>query len=298
MAINGKPRKIDYNEWSKPELVREVKKLEKRKKYGLVYDEEKVKEVFEEQTQKKLPVLKEDQSKEIIVDENTSTHILIEGDNYHVLSVLNYTHKNKIDAIYIDPPYNTGNNSWKYNNRYIEDDDAFKHSKWISFMSKRLLIAKELLKKNGIICVTIDNHEVHNLRHIMEDIFTDKEIIITVIEHNFRGRTKNNFALTHEYAIWAINKDTDLITRLGMGEDIRRNLRRTGNNSKRSDSPTMFYGIEVDKKSLKIIGTTAPLSLDEPMPKHTNPKTEMIWPIHPDGNEKNWYYSPRSRWRK
>jgi len=293
MAINGKPRKTDYNEWSKPELIREVKKLEKRKKYGLVYDEEKVKEVFEEQTQKKLPILKEESSKEVIVEGNTSPHILIEGDNYHVLSVLNYTHKNRIDAIYIDPPYNTGNNSWKYNNRYIEDDDAYKHSKWISFMSKRLQLAKKLLKKNGIICVTIDNHEVHNLRHIMEDVFTDKEIIITVIEHNFRGRTKNNFALTHEYAIWAINKDADLITRLGMGEDIRRNLRRTGNNSKRTDSPSMFYGIEVDKKSLKIIGTTAPLPLDKPIPKHTNPKTEMIYPIHPDGSEKNWYYSPK-----
>ena len=285
----------DYPNWSKSDLIKELKKLKKSKKYGLVWEEEKTKEKFDKEIKDKLPILKEIKSKEIITDHNTSHNILIEGDNYHVLSVLNYTHKKKIDAIYIDPPYNTGNNTWKYNNRYIQDDDSFKHSKWISFMTKRLRLTKQLLKKNGIICITVDNHEIHNLRHIMEDVFPDKEVIVTVIEHNIRGRTKNNFALTHEYALWAVNKGEDLITKLPeMGDDIRRNLRRTGNNSKRSDSPTMFYGIEVDKKSLKIISATKPLLLEEKIPKHKNSNTEMIWPIHSDGNEKNWYYSPKT----
>ena len=116
-------------------------------------------------------------------------------------------------------------------------------------ISKRLSLAKDLLKPDGIICVTIDNHEIHNLRHVMEDVFPNKEIIITVIEHNFRGRTKNNFALTHEYALWAIRKNLDLITKSDdPSEDIRRNLRRTGNGSRRHESPTLFYGIEVDKR--------------------------------------------------
>ncbi len=294
MAVNGKPKKIDYSSWSQDELIKEIKKLNKRKKYGLVWDEERIKEIFEQEAEKKLPVLKEI-VKNGIKNQSKSNNILIEGDNYHALSVLNYTHKGKIDVIYIDPPYNTGNNTWKYNNRYIQDDDSYKHSKWISFMTKRLQRTKRLLKKNGVICVTIDNHELHNLRHMMGDVFPDKEIIVTVIEHNIRGRTRNNFALTHEYALWAVNEGDDLITKSSdMGDDIRRNLRRTGNNSRRADSPTMFYGIEVDKKSLRIISVTKPLLLKEKIPNHSNTNTEMIWPIDSDGNERNWYYSPKT----
>src|SRR6185437_551842 len=102
------PRKIDYNDWSKPDLIREIRKLEKRKKYGLIWDEERTKEIFEEELQKKLPVLNEIKSNQILTNSKQPINILIEGDNYHALSVLSYTHKGKIDVIYIDPPYNTG----------------------------------------------------------------------------------------------------------------------------------------------------------------------------------------------
>jgi adenine-specific DNA-methyltransferase len=104
--------------------------------------------------------LKEVKGKEIKTDPSKQTNILIEGDNYHALSVLNYTHQGKIDVIYIDPPYNTGNKSWKYNNSYVELDDSFKHSKWLSFMSKKTKISENLLSEDGIICVTIDDHEL------------------------------------------------------------------------------------------------------------------------------------------
>src|SRR3989344_948287 len=132
----------DYSKLSKEELIAMVEKLDSRKKYGLIWDEEKVKEQFEKDAENALPVLKEISSKEI-TDEDTSkpVNILIEGDNYHALSVLNFTHQGKIDVIYIDPPYNTGAKDWKYNNDYVDANDPWRHSKWISLMNT---ILKEL----------------------------------------------------------------------------------------------------------------------------------------------------------
>ncbi len=93
---------------------------------------------------------------DVLTDPNQPTHILIEGDNYHALSVLNYTHEKSVDVIYIDPLYNSGNNTWKYNNRYIEKDDVFMHSKWLTFMDKRLRLAKHLSTEKGILICTIN----------------------------------------------------------------------------------------------------------------------------------------------
>ncbi len=137
-----------YDTWSKEELIKEIKKLTKRKKYGIVW-EDKLEQVAE-LCKEKLPILAEDKSKEIESNKDKPVNILIEGDNYHALSVLNYTHKGKIDIIYIDPPFNTGATNWKYNNDYVEKDDTFRHSKWLSLMYKRLRLAKSLLKRNGV----------------------------------------------------------------------------------------------------------------------------------------------------
>lgn len=141
--------KEKYSEWSKPELVKEIKKLKKRK-YGIVW-EDKPEEVAK-LCKKKLPVLEEDKKKEIKTDENKPVNILIEGDNYHALSVLNYTHKVNIDIIYIDPPYNTGagGDSFRYNDKIIDSEDSYRHSKWLSFMAKRLNLAKKTSQRVGI----------------------------------------------------------------------------------------------------------------------------------------------------
>ncbi|WP_201328885.1 site-specific DNA-methyltransferase [Thermotomaculum hydrothermale] len=138
----------NYSKWTKEDLIKEIKKLKKRKKYGIVWEDkpEKVAELCKE----KLPVLIEDKSKEIKTDKNKPINILIEGDNYHALSVLNYTHKEKIDVIYIDPPYNTGAKNWKYNNNYVDSNDLWRHSKWLSFMEKRILLAKKTIEKKWI----------------------------------------------------------------------------------------------------------------------------------------------------
>ena len=106
-------------------------------------------------------MLKEDKAKELISDPNLPTNYIIEGDNYHSLFTLNFTHKKQIDVIYIDPPYNTGKkNEWKYNDHWIDENDTYRHSKWLSFMNKRLRLAKQLLKDEGVIFISIDDNEI------------------------------------------------------------------------------------------------------------------------------------------
>ena len=150
--------KKDYTNWDRKDLIKEIEQLRKRKKYGLVWEDKPEKVV--EQCKTELPVLKEVKSKEIITNPNKPVNLLIEGDNYHALSVLNYTHKGKIDVIYIDPPYNTGARNWKYNNDYVDKEDAYRHSKFICFMQNRLELAKKLLSNKGIIICAIDDYEV------------------------------------------------------------------------------------------------------------------------------------------
>jgi len=136
------------------EIERLKKELKKRKKYGLVWEDKP----------EKLPVLKEVKDKEIITDKNKPVNLLIEGDNYQALSVLNYTHAGKVDVIYIDPPYNTGNKDFIFNDNYVDREDAYRHSKWLSFMEKRLKLAKNLLKDTGVIFISIDDNEVAQLK--------------------------------------------------------------------------------------------------------------------------------------
>ncbi len=143
-----------------------------KKKYGLVW-EDKPEEV-EEQLRTKLPILKEVKERAIINDTETEkypNHILIEGDNLHTLTALTFTHENKIDLIYIDPPYNTGNQDFLYNDKYIDTEDSYRHSKWLSFMDKRLRISKNLISETGVIFISIDDNELTQLKLLCDEIF-------------------------------------------------------------------------------------------------------------------------------
>ena len=179
--------KKDYSKLNKDQLLEVIEKLEGKKKYGLVWDEERVPEKVVTDCQDKLPVLTEVKGKEITTDENEPTHILIEGDNYHALSVLNYTHKGKIDLIYIDPPYNTGNNDFKYNDKFVDKNDTWRHSKWLTFMSKRLELAKELLTEKGIIFISIDDNEQAQLKLLCNAIFGEENFITNIIWESKTG---------------------------------------------------------------------------------------------------------------
>src|SRR3990167_729741 len=169
--------KKNYSKLKKDYFLKVIEKLESRKKYGLIWDEEKTKERFEKESENALPVLKEVKGKEIKTDANKPTNILIEGDNYHALSVLNYTHQGKIDVIYIDPPYNTGNKDFKYNDNFVEKDDGYRHSKWLSFMSKRLKLAKNLLNDTGVVFISIDDNEASQLKLLCNELFGEDNLL-------------------------------------------------------------------------------------------------------------------------
>lgn len=203
--------KKDYSKLEKDDLLKVIEKLESRKKYGLVWDEEKTKEKFEKDSENALPVLKEVKSKEIKTDPTKPTNILIEGDNYHALSVLNYTHQGKIDVIYIDPPYNTGNKDFKYNDNYVDKEDAYRHSKWLSFMSKRLRLAKNLLKDDGVIFISIDDNEAAQLKLLCNEIFGEDNLLdVFYIQVRYAGKSlneKDDFQkLIEQVFIYAKNK--------------------------------------------------------------------------------------------
>ncbi|MBM3253001.1 MAG: site-specific DNA-methyltransferase [Candidatus Omnitrophica bacterium] len=182
-----KSAKKSYQNWSKGELIKEIERLKKRKKYGLVW-EDKPEEVVE-MCKNKLPVVKEIKNKQIITNKNKAVNLLIDGDNYNSLSVLNYTHAGKVDVIYIDPPYNTGNKDFKYNDRYVDLEDGYRHSKWLSFMEKRLKLAKNLLKDAGVIFISIDDNEMAQLKILMDnpDLFGENNFISNIIWRKKRG---------------------------------------------------------------------------------------------------------------
>jgi len=171
-----------YINYTKQELIDELESL-KKKRYGLVWDKKNSQELIdafvnwqnvpENFTPNKFPVLKELKNKEILTDKKKPTNLLIEGDNYHALAVLNFTHKNKINFIYIDPPYNIGNNDFMFNDKFVDKEDPWRHSKWLTFMEKRLLLAKSLLAKTGFIFISIDDNELAQLKLLCDEIFRE-----------------------------------------------------------------------------------------------------------------------------
>ena len=150
--------------------------IRESKTYGLVW-EDKPEEV-EERLRAEIPVLVEDKDRALIdAGPNAPNHILIEGDNLEALTTLAYTHTGKIDVIYIDPPYNTGNKDFVYNDSYVDIEDSYRHSKWLSFMKKRLTIAKKILKRDGFICISIDDNEQAALKLLCDEIFGSQNFI-------------------------------------------------------------------------------------------------------------------------
>ena len=199
--------KKDYSKLEKEDLLKVIEKLESCKKYGLIWDEEKTKEQFEKESENALPVLKEVKGKEIKTDPSKPTNILIEGDNYHALSVLNYTHQGKIDVIYIDPPYNTGKKDFKYNDSWVDENDTYRHSKWLTFISKRLRLAKNLLSDEGIIFISIDDNEIAQLRLLCNEIFGEQNFINNFMWLHGKGKkTKQSRTLQQYILCYAKNK--------------------------------------------------------------------------------------------
>ena len=284
--------KKDFQNWSKEKLLHEYKELSKRKKFGIVW-EDKIEEVAE-QCKTSLPVLKDEKSKYFSTDKDEINHIFIEGDNYHALSVLNYTHKKKIDVIFIDPPYNTGSSRWIYNNNYVDKEDRFRHSKWLSFMSKRLRLAKSLLKEDGFFIVTIDNNELFTLGLLMDEVFGEiNRIGVITVVHKPEGRNQENFfGTSNEFMlVYAKNIDKAKFNRVVLDTELQSRFDEEDENGKyrlknfirltdgkyslRENKPHFFYPIYVsnDLKKFSITKKT---------------KYSEVFPITDKGVERTW----------
>ncbi len=276
------------------ELESELKKVKKQKRYGLVWEEKP--EDIVAACQQFVPILKLKEKKQginpvVITDATKDDNILIEGDNYHALSVLNYTHRGKVDLIYIDPPYNTGARDWKYNNDYVDENDAFRHSKWVSMMNNRLQLARNLLKPDGVLIVTIDDWESHTLQLLLEDIFAERELTTVIIEHNPKGSPSKNFTYSHEYAHFMLPRGAAVVGNDPAEREDTRNLRRAGRASSRKERPTMFYPIYVKDGKVTRIGQVPEASF-HPKGRNTPEKSGeiAIWPVDEDGNERRWHF--------
>lgn len=189
--------------------------LQKQKRYGLVW-EEKPEEV-EERMRDSLPILREVKERAILSDSpDAPNHILIEGDNLEVLTALSYTHEGKIDVIYIDPPYNTGNKDFVYNDSYVDSEDSFRHSKWLSFMFKRLKIAKRLLSERGVIFISIDDNEQANLKILCDQEFGARNFVTNYIWQSTAGSNSGTDIITVTEYILVYCKNRDVVRFDGM----------------------------------------------------------------------------------
>lgn len=268
--------KNKYETFSREQLIDKILKLEKER-YGLVWEDKE--EEVAKQCDSELPLLKEDCTKEIICDSTLPYNIIIEGDNYHSLYALSFTHPKSIDVIYIDPPYNTGKKKeWKYNDSWVDENDKYRHSKWLSFMSKRLRLAKNLLKNSGIIFISIDNNEVAQLKLLCDSIFGYKNFCGQIIwrKKSGGGQTDDFFVTEHEYIlcyrrtsafVW-VDETIPISSKGYKSEDNKGKYRlvklaKWGSAAKREDRPTMYFSL-------------------------TSPDKKKIYPIAPDGTPGRW----------
>jgi adenine-specific DNA-methyltransferase len=220
-------------------------------------------------------------------------HILVEADNYIALKYMQYTHAGQIDVIYIDPPYNTGAKDWKYNNDYVDSEDQFRHSKWLSFMEKRLRLAKRLLKPDGVLICAIDHNEIATLTLLLTEIFRGAEIVEIVVQHNPRGIQGDNFSYCHEYMVYVIPKKGRIyeITRASSDKSP---LRKWGGESTRATAKNCFFPIRVKGDRIIGIGQVAGDSY-HPKRNRVHDTGEIdIWPIDMKGVERKWRYSCES----
>ena len=237
------------------------------------------------------------------------THSVICGENYHVLETLLYLHEGKVDCIYIDPPYNTGAKDWKYNNRYVDSTDAWRHSKWLAFMRRRLRLAKRLLRPDGVLICTVDEHEVHHLAMLLEELFPRALRYTVTIVHNPKGTFKTNFARVDEYALFCCpDIGADVINPLPAGlftqaeEGLEPNaadeafeylyLRRRGQESgHRRQRPNQFYAILVDEDLRKVVGVGPLLGPDDPYAVTRTGSVTTVYPLDTRNDERVWRYN-------
>lgn len=224
-----------------------------------------------------------------------SYHVVINGENYHVLRALTYTHRGKIDVIYIDPPYNTGAKDWKYNNDYVEAEDLYRHSKWLAFMERRLKVAQTLLNPaDSVLIVTIDEKECLRLGLLLEQTFPEARIQMITTVINPKGTSRPDlFSRVDEYVYFVLFGSASVPGTLSTeyaGQAVRwRYLRREDLDSVRGSRPRQFYPVFVDKQSSLVVGVGDPLALSDELEDVRAPAgCVAVFPIREDGLEMEW----------
>jgi adenine-specific DNA-methyltransferase len=237
-------------------------------------------------------------------------HTIINGENYHVLKALTYTHRGKVNAIYIDPPYNTGAKDWKYNNDYVAGDDLYRHSKWLAMMERRLLLAKELLNPaDSVLIATIDEKEYLRLGLLLEQVFPEAQIEMVTSIISAKGVARvGQFSRVEEFIYFVrLGGSSVQLGEQNMLDDSRSaaaqigrdidwlGLRRREPTAKRGARPNQFYPIFIDEVSGFIDSIGEPLTDDVDRMTVQPPKgTIPIWPLRPKGGEGLWGITPET----
>lgn len=242
-------------------------------------------------------------------DADKPFHTVINGENFHVLEQLTFTHEHAIDVIYIDPPYNTGARDWKYNNDYVEGDDLYRHSKWLAFMERRLKIAKRLLNPDdSVLIVTIDEKEYLRLGLLLEQVFPEADIqMVTSIINRAGSQRAGRFSRVEEYIFYVFlgesqiipwvstmleEPDTSIAAATKMPTVWFTAVRRGTPSALRSARPNLFYPVYLDSISGAFAGVGDPIPRDADRNKISVPKGLIaMWPVHSDGTEQTWRFS-------
>lgn len=285
--------KASHSDDASIRALNEIENHIREKKYGLVWEEHT--EAIDELLDENIPVFCEDSERRLCKDPSKPWHFIIEGDNLQALYLLEKTHRGKVDCIYIDPPYNTGAKDWKYNNDYVDENDTYRHSKWLSMMRSRLTLAKELLNPvNGILIVAIDDNELNTTGLLLQEIFpTYKQFCVTVV-HNPNGNQGKNFGIANEFAYFLLPSGDQLLSLENRNNDpdIRPLRDVSGNNNMRTDAQNCFYPIFV--KDDQIIGF-GDVCDDEFHPGCANIVRDdgiiEVYPIDAGGNERKWVFA-------
>ena len=273
------------------------------KKYGLVWEQHE--ETVDVMMRDNIPVFTEVPEREITTAPGQSYNFILEGDNLHSLRLLEKTHKGRIDVIYIDPPYNTGNKDFVYDDAYVDDLDGFKHSKWISFMCERLKIARNLLTSDGVIAISIGYQEVHNLVVLCQEMFDTKQVTCVTVQTS-GGKPNGGFNYVQEYLVFIAPRDFEPSTMNFTGGIERSPFEGlTLSTFTKVTRPNQAYPIFVDKKTMNIVGIGKTLTErindgsytgdleDFPFDYDEAPDgTVALWPISSKGAECVWRLIP------
>lgn len=283
----------------------EIENALTEKKFGLVFEEHT--EEVDERLLNEIPVFCADESRKICKDKKLPYNFIIEGDNLQALYLLEKTHRGKVDCIYIDPPYNTGARDWKYNNDYVDSNDNYRHSKWLSMMKTRLLVAKKILNPStGVLIVTIDEREMHHLKCLLEELFPEAFIQMVTDVINYKGVTQGRLARVEEYIIYCFMPNAspskwydDMLGDESQDNEIMNDetvvwasLLRRGSNSRRVDRPNLCYPILVDKINNKVVRAAESWPLEKEFDFNLKiDGYDVAWPIRTNMSDGHWSIS-------